>query len=130
MYRVELEQVSQRRRIRQVVDGHEIELAHSLLQRRAKDVSSDPPETIDCDLDRHMIDSGLKDSPVEENIACTWRVPRTSPVREGESTPFNRRRGSGETHGAEALQAGCLEHRRTGSRGGTRSNHIVHDNRR
>ncbi len=50
--RVVLEQVGERLRIGQVVDGDELEVGPSRMCR-AEDVAPDPPETVDADLHCH-----------------------------------------------------------------------------
>src|SRR5690606_23963414 len=48
-----LEQVRQRGRVREVVDGDDVEVAGAALQDGAEDEAADAPEPVDPDLDSH-----------------------------------------------------------------------------
>ena len=55
--RVVLEQVRERLRVGQVVDGDDLDVGDPALDERADDAASDPSETIDSDFRRHRQNS-------------------------------------------------------------------------
>src|SRR5262249_21935310 len=53
MHAVVLEEMRERLRVRQIVDGDEVDIRNTVLPRRAQDLTSDAAEAVDADANGH-----------------------------------------------------------------------------